>query len=163
LNDRYRGLGTGFTGRVGAWEEALDLFRENPVFGVGFRMHERYMTAASSAHNGYLSLLAETGAVGALLFLVFTGYLLWRLFRRAAAGEPIAVVGFSFVTGYLFIAAFERLFLNMGNPTSVLAWMFLMLPPARRSFRVWEESLAANPFVRAGIRSGSPLDASQVL
>jgi hypothetical protein len=30
------------------------------------------------------------------------------------------------------IAGFERIFLNMGNPTSVLAWLFLLLPNRRQ-------------------------------
>jgi hypothetical protein len=128
LNDRYRGLGTGFTGRVGAWQEAIELFQDNPVFGVGFRMHERYMTLAVSAHNGYLSLLAEVGAVGSIALFGLTAVLCWRLLRRALTGDRIAIVGVSFVAGYLFIAAFERLFLNMGNPTSILAWLFLLVP-----------------------------------
>jgi len=128
LNDRYRGLGTGFTGREGAWQEAIDLFMENPVLGVGFRMHERYMTVTPSAHNGYLSILAETGIVGSAPLLVLTAILLWRLLREALGGEPIAILGFSFVTGYLFISFFERLFLNMGNPTSILVWIFLLVP-----------------------------------
>src|SRR5262249_17815184 len=87
LNDRYRGVGTGFTNRVSAWQEALDLFRENPVFGVGFRLHEQYMTTLSSAHNGYLSLLAEVGIVGAVPVFTLTMLQCWRLFRRAIRGE----------------------------------------------------------------------------
>jgi len=135
LDDKSRGLGTGFTGRVAAWQEALDLFLGNPIFGVGFRMHERYMTTLSSAHNGYLSLLAEVGVVGAVPVLTLVFLLTARLARRAWQGEAMAIVGFSFVMGYLLIAAFERLFLNMGNPTSVLAWLFLLIETPRRSPR----------------------------
>jgi O-antigen ligase len=127
LDDKNRGIGTGFTGRVGAWQEAIDLFSENPIFGVGFRMHERYMTILSSAHNGYVSLLAEVGIVGAVPLVALVLLLTLRLARRALQGDPMAIVGFSFVMGYLLIAAFERLFLNMGNPTSVVAWMFLLI------------------------------------
>jgi len=128
LNDKYRGLGTGFTGRLDAWQEAFDLFLSNPWFGVGFRMHEQYMTTLSSAHNGYLSLLAEVGLAGtiALTLLMILGC--WRLFRKALTGDSVAILGLSFVVGYLFLATFERFFLNMGNPTSVLTWLFLLMP-----------------------------------
>jgi O-antigen ligase len=128
LNDKYRGLGTGFTGRLDAWQEAFDLFLSNPWFGVGFRMHEQYMTTLSSAHNGYLSLLAEVGVVGSFSLLILTLLAYVRLFRRAWRGDSVAMFGVSFVTGYLFLATFERFFLNMGNPTSVLTWVFLMMP-----------------------------------
>ncbi|HLH38299.1 MAG TPA: O-antigen ligase family protein [Bryobacteraceae bacterium] len=131
LNDRYRGLGTGFTGRVAAWEEAIDLFAANPIFGVGFRMHERYMTMLSSAHNGYLSLLAEVGLIGVVPITILLIALIWRLARRALARDEVATIGISFVLGYLVIAAFERLFLNMGNPVSVLVWIFLLISDRR--------------------------------
>jgi O-antigen ligase len=127
LNDRYRGLGTGFTGRVDAWQEALDLFQQNPAFGVGFRMHERYMTTLSSAHNGYLSLLAEVGVVGTIPVFGLATLGGWRLFRRAVAGDSMAIFGFAFFSGYALLVVFERLFLNMGNPTSILVWIFLMI------------------------------------
>ena len=147
LDDPNRGLGTGFTGRVGAWQEALDLFFENPVLGVGFRMHERYMTILSSAHNGYLSLLAEVGVLGAVPLFTLVGILYTRLIRRALHGDDIAMLGFSFVSGYLVIAAFERFFLNMGNPTSVLAWLFLLVADWSRS------SMRVRPKVGALLRT----------
>ena len=128
LNDKYRGLGTGFTGRLEAWQEAFDLFQSNPWFGVGFRMHERYMTTLSSAHNGYLSLPAEVGLVGTIALVSLTLVAGSRLLRRALYGDPMAILGLSLVVGYLFLATFERFFLNMGNPTSVLAWLFLLMP-----------------------------------
>lgn len=125
LNDRYRGLGTGFTGRTELWQEAFDLFLQNPWFGVGFRMHELYI---KSAHNGYLSLLAEVGIVGTAALSLLLIALYWSLLRQALRGNYIAAIGFSFVTGYLFLATFERFFLNMGNPTSMLTWLFLLKP-----------------------------------
>jgi O-antigen ligase len=133
LDDKYRGLGTGFTGRLDAWEEAIALFRDNPVLGVGFRMHEQYMTTLSSAHNGYLSLLAESGLLGTFSWLLVTSLAIGSLFRRALRGDSLAALGFSFSLGYLFLAAFERFFLNMGNPTSILTWLFLLMPSMRRS------------------------------
>jgi O-antigen ligase len=129
LNDKYRGLGTGFTGRLNAWQEAYDLFRGSPWFGVGFRMHEQYMTTLSSAHNGYLSLLAEVGVVGTVAFMALTLFASWRLLLRALRGDSLAIFGLSFVVGFLFLATFERFFVNTGgNPTSILTWLFLMMP-----------------------------------
>jgi O-antigen ligase len=133
LNDKYRGIGTGFTGRLDAWQEAFDLFLGNPWFGVGFRMHEQYMTTLSSAHNGYLSLLAEVGSIGGIALLVLTMGACGRLLRQALRGDTIAMLGLGFVAGYFFLATFERFFLNMGNPTSILTWLFLLMPARRTS------------------------------
>jgi len=131
INDRYRGVGTGFTGRLDAWREAFDLFRHHPILGVGFRQHERYMTILPSAHSGYLSMLAETGILGFLSVMVLISKCAWRLFRMAMSGHELAMLGMSFVGGYLFIAIFERFLINVGNPTSMLAWLFLLMPNRR--------------------------------
>jgi len=138
LNDRYRGMGTGFTGRTDAWQEAYQLFLDNPIFGIGFRMHEQYMTTLSSAHNGYLSMLAETGISGVICAGALTVTCIVRLFRLFRSGDANAIAGISLVFGYLFLAVFERYFINVGNPTSVLVWLFLFMParktPVSNSF-----------------------------
>jgi O-antigen ligase len=65
LEDKYRGVGSGFTGRTDAWQEAYQFFEDNPFFGVGFRVHGQYMSGViKSAHNGYLSMLADAGLAG---------------------------------------------------------------------------------------------------
>jgi O-antigen ligase len=38
LHDPARGIGSGFTGRVEYWKQAIDAFWEHPVFGYGFRL-----------------------------------------------------------------------------------------------------------------------------
>jgi O-antigen ligase len=128
LNDRYRGLGSGFTGRLEAWKEAFGLFLESPWFGVGFRMHERYMTILPSSHSGYFTLLAETGILGTLCVMIVVIAGAVRLVRTACQGHRIAALGAGLVGGYLFLAIFERVFISIGNPTSILAWMFLLMP-----------------------------------
>jgi len=146
LNDRYRGFGTGFTGRTDAWQEAFQLFLANPVFGVGFRTHEQYMTVRSSAHNGYLSVLAETGAFGLSCAVALIGVCLYRLFRMAKAGDSTATVGISFALGYLFVAMFERLLVNFGSAPSVLMWVFLfMAGPVK--VRMWGSGSNGHPSV----------------
>lgn len=128
LEDRDRGIGTGFTGRLEAWDEAYQMFLTSPVFGIGFRMHERFMTTLSSAHNGYFSTLAETGAAGICSALILIGTCAWRLLTMSRSGDSIAIVGFSFVSGFLFVAMFERYLINFGTSTAVLMWIFLLMP-----------------------------------
>jgi O-antigen ligase len=135
FDDRYRGIGTGFTGRSDAWAESFNLFLQNPLFGVGFRVHSMYMTTLSSAHNGYLSTLAEAGVAGFLALMALTVVCCRRLLRAAWTGDDLAVVGTSLVSGYLFVALFERYFINFGNPTSALVWLFLFMPSVRRQVR----------------------------
>jgi O-antigen ligase len=59
--------------RSQAWGLALDLFRQRPVRGTGmgsyFPASARIFPKATSPHNEYLRVLAETGVVGLGLFV----------------------------------------------------------------------------------------------
>jgi O-antigen ligase len=128
LHDKYRGVGTGFTGRFEAWGEAYQLFLSSPILGIGFRTHERFMTSLSSAHNGYLATLAETGLVGTSIALLLIGTCAWRLLQMSLRGDLLAIAGFASVIGFLFIAIFERYLINFGSATAVLMWIFMLMP-----------------------------------
>lgn len=126
LYQAQRGLGSGFTGRTGFWEEALETFREHPILGVGPRM-------TPVAHNGYLIILSDVGLVGAILFfpvLILRTLRLWKQARKG--GDMVASIGLALVSGYLFFAIFEGSLLNVGNPTSLLAWLFMFKPTMQR-------------------------------
>ena len=64
--------------RYEAWDAGLQMFRHNPIFGVGHRMFtdHHYLTA----HNSYVLTLAELGFVGQVLFvalMAINGKMLW--------------------------------------------------------------------------------------
>ena len=64
-------------GRLDLWREALRLFREHPLIGIGWGGYGNYVTEAFreahgnvfNVHNIYLQFLAETGLVGTILIL----------------------------------------------------------------------------------------------
>ena len=122
LDNHYRGLGSGATGRQAAWKETWDLFLSSPVIGVGFRAHDSMIKAASSAHNGYLAMLAEVGIAGFLsvLFIVVSGLRRLKRLNHITQGAPAVAVLLGICCGYCFVALFERYLLNVGNPTSLL-------------------------------------------
>jgi hypothetical protein len=59
-------------GRVDAWYSGLEMFRENPLFGVGPGNFTEYNEL--TAHNSFVLVLAETGFVGFVLWLAFVSY-----------------------------------------------------------------------------------------
>ena len=65
----------------------LDVWKENPIFGVGIGnytfMHPRAsgIFQVSSTYSTLLRLLTELGIVGTTLFLLFLGRILWLLAR----------------------------------------------------------------------------------
>jgi len=80
----WRG-GEAWGGRIELWETALAIFRDFPVFGAGPGMYEKllyeygpaggypYGGVHLHAHNSYLEIASELGAVGFLAFLwIFT-------------------------------------------------------------------------------------------
>jgi O-antigen ligase len=63
--------------RLVLWQDAIALFKRNPITGTGFETYE-FMGRVGpyrDTHNYYVKVLAETGVVGMILYLA----LLWKL------------------------------------------------------------------------------------
>jgi O-antigen ligase len=57
------------SGRVTLWRETIDFFTEHPFFGSGSGTLFTSIGIGSDSHNTFLSVLAETGLVGFILFI----------------------------------------------------------------------------------------------
>ena len=67
--------------RAVLWGDGVAMFKDNPVFGVGYKTFTDYSSDHLQAHNTYIHVLAELGLVGYLpLFLLI--YLTVVLLRR---------------------------------------------------------------------------------
>lgn len=150
INDPYRGLESGASGRTEAWTAALALWNAQPMLGVGFKGHTFLMPQSMTAHNAYLAMLAETGAVG------MTGYLtlccaavagLWRQRRNPRNRAAIALVA-----SYLIYGLVETRAVGFGNPYSIL-FLWVAFDAARRP--------AAEPVRVPRSRSLQPTPASR--
>jgi len=134
IDDPRRGVGSGGTGRFEAWAETIDVWARSPIFGVGYRHHEEYISAASSAHNAYLATLADTGLFGLSAYLIFLGAgIYWGAKRYLIHRSTVALALTGFVVAYAASGLFEKRAINFGNSGSLLliiavAWL------ARRSF-----------------------------
>jgi O-antigen ligase len=72
--------------RIDLWNHAIDLFHENPVFGVGYGGFGLTVPEGSltDTHNIYVKMLAEQGIIGFILFLFLLMKAFhsgWRLYR----------------------------------------------------------------------------------
>ncbi len=54
--------------RYEAWATGLDMFKRNPIFGVGARLFNEHHFL--TAHNSFVLTLAELGLVGMILFVI---------------------------------------------------------------------------------------------
>lgn len=117
LDSVTRGLGSGFTGRTVLWSQLLEVAADNLLTGVGFRMHDSFVTipGLASAHNAYVAMLVDLGVLGLGLYLVIIFASLWRCIavqRRWLLG--------AFLVGYVLLGLTEARALNVGNPASIL-------------------------------------------
>lgn len=75
--------------RLSLWDDAVELFHEDPVLGTGFNTYEylHRIGPYTDTHNYYLKVLVETGIVGLILFWWVLGKGIavgWALFRSPA-------------------------------------------------------------------------------
>ena len=82
--------------RVQVWKANLEIFKENPILGIGYGVNEDVIDNYyprlgivdgfhGHAHNTFLQFLAGTGILGFLCFAVFTIYffvITWKLARK---------------------------------------------------------------------------------
>lgn len=113
------------TERLHIWRAAIEMIKEHPIAGVGKgnwgkvakevyfprfdRIWQPTESAYVNAHNVYLSILAETGIIGLLLFILFWGTILWTLFNRMSSLQSgsfdyALIIGIIFCLGNLFVA-----------------------------------------------------------
>lgn len=112
-----RFAGAAFEGKDRAilWGDGLDMFKGNPIFGVGYNNFRELSNSHHVAHNSFVHVLAENGLVGYLPFFTLI-YLTVVHMRRLAelkkfiqedhytllAGINSALIGY--LTGIYFIS-----------------------------------------------------------
>ena len=81
LGDRFETAEDAGRGRLGLYEDGLKMFFSSPLAGIGldnFRLHSR---GKFEAHSSYMEILADTGAVGFMIYFSLFVFL-WHKFRR---------------------------------------------------------------------------------
>lgn len=120
------------SGRDEVWRATVDLIDRRPVAGYGFGTGDQLLRpgrfahfAGFTPHNGYLQILLELGAVGALLLLAPLALGLRRvlgLLRQRSVAPEIAAFG-AVLVGGLLDGVFEDVFEAAGSPFAPLIWL----------------------------------------
>lgn len=89
------------TGRLDTWRDTWNIFRANPIIGVGLGAYETaYPIYAkdnglagivAQSHNDYLQVLADSGIVGGLILLWFIVTICRSVIRGLKAPDPFLV------------------------------------------------------------------------
>lgn len=119
LDNEYRGWGTGFVGRQERWAYALETFRQNFLFGVGFGYFREESLSDVTPHNFWLHMLSEMGLLSAIAIYSLADAA-YSLFKRNRAV-------FIFCSSALFLTMFNDRFINM-NPYPFGLFVILFLP-----------------------------------
>ncbi|UNC93591.1 O-antigen ligase family protein [Candidatus Contubernalis alkaliaceticus] len=72
------GIGTA-TGRTEIWSAGFKLIQDNFLFGVGLNNFAYWV--GREPHSIYISILAEQGVIGLIIFLLFMGIIIWDLLK----------------------------------------------------------------------------------
>jgi O-antigen ligase len=113
------------SGRLILWKTNFEIFKESPIFGIGFGQNIRQLpfyyqklgipqdSFKADAHNQYLNNMAGTGILGLACYLIFFGLLFkeaWLLFRTGKQNHQFfkMALGLTIVGSliHLFIAGF---------------------------------------------------------
>ncbi len=87
---------TSLSGRLYLWKGYIQIWLKRPLVGWGFAVGERAGKSfgfmyALSAHNGYLSILINTGLIGMLFWIVLFKRLLKSIFSQIVFESPYAI------------------------------------------------------------------------
>ncbi len=72
-------------GRYRQYMDCIQLFLENPIFGIGYDMYRRNHIFA--IHNSFLRVLTELGVAGFILFVTYYGSLLLQDLKSSPQGR----------------------------------------------------------------------------
>lgn len=152
-------LASGAGNRYGYWKIAVDVWRSDPVVGVGaggyaipYFEHRDTLEDVRQPHSAELQVLAELGIVGTLLLLTFLGSVVWGLVRatreRSRSREPLlAIAGAAMFAAWVTHTSVDWLHLLPGVTGVALVGVAAALGPQARPAR--------QPAVRGG-RSMTP-------
>ncbi len=110
MTQTEQGTDTSVQERFQMWQQAMDVFENNPLMGIGYNTTPYFGFTDSitkqhrnNLHNGYVEVLAELGIIGLLIYLTifFKGIAAgWRLFKLAEDRFSKAI-GLGFAAGII--------------------------------------------------------------
>lgn len=122
------------SGRIDSLKKAIVLYGKNPLFGIGkgniVEYGERYLEEGfnfTDLHNGYLTIILSTGAIGFLIFMIFALRVAVDIINKLSSfnDERNLPILFSIIVAYSVFSLFERALLFDITFMVVIFWMVL--------------------------------------
>jgi O-antigen ligase len=123
-------------GRLEQYNAAWTILNDgNEAYGVGlgnfhYHFQKRYPIQYENSpvqfvHNGYLSILVETGFAGFAVYMFYFIAFLIYAYRRSIRNIKSSILGAALLTGFLLISLFDAIFYNVF--LGILVWMLMGL------------------------------------
>ncbi|MFR3864781.1 MAG: O-antigen ligase family protein [Faecalibacterium prausnitzii] len=123
--------------RMSKWQEAFDLFKMNPIFGIGVSSTGSRATTGIVLESGVLKKLVETGIMGfALYYYMMIGESLKNI-RRAAKHHTKYCALAAGVMSSIFVENFIMQIVESAGVFMIFMWFFTYLIVVNRGGGVW--------------------------
>lgn len=133
VNDVERGVESGATGRIDLWQAGLELWLDNPVFGVGFKNSTGQPGIDIGVHNIVLAILADTGAFGLICFFTYSALAIVNARQLLKDGERKAAVYIYTMSIVFYVyGSFEGNNIGVANPVSIIYFIVTFASCVRR-------------------------------
>ena len=132
LTNDYRGVGTGFSGRLDRWQQVMRMFSDGTfLIGKGIRYSDQ--SESEAIDNSYLVIPYEVGLVPLILIVWRYFSILRRFLRVSFRTEDQGERRFSLAVGLLLVVLLvsnlaERYLFGVGNPYSLFAFLLFAAP-----------------------------------
>lgn len=117
LNDEYRGVDSGFSGRVYRWYAGINLWMDNPILGIGYG--ESLRALGFTLDSAYITILVELGLTGFIFYIYLN---LYAIYKSISSKDWAFAI---FVIVYMIYGLFEKRYFSVGNAYSILYLIIL--------------------------------------
>jgi len=127
-DDPGRGLGSSSTPeRVELYHQGLQMFKHNPIFGVGSSRFPNNNRIKKTAHNIYLNVLAETGFFGFFFFMAMWFVVIKKIRINLPTVDENSLISRNIQTSFLMITGIgvSLFFLSADHEIPYIAFALL--------------------------------------
>ena len=136
--------------RVGMWDEAVEIFNQNPITGTGMFTYAYRGGIFRNPHNYYVQVMVEGGILGMFFFLT----LLWRMFWAGmdlfnTDTDPfLRGLGLG-LAGWIVTAAATNFFGDRWTYFQVTGFMWVLAAMVSRGSALYREALQEHEALEA--------------
>ena len=123
IDDQYRGIDSGLSGRAFRWDTAISEIFEHPFIGVGYGHSTDYL--GFTIDNAYLTALLELGWFGGVYYIFFLFFVLATSYKTRLEDNAIRPQLLIFFVVFIVYGLFEKRYLSVGNSFSLIFLIFV--------------------------------------